>query len=481
MSNSVPNAPSDYCRRRFLKWGACLLGTTVAGGYTTGGVGRIESYEQSSGRMSIEIADITSDFEREPLARPFGFKGSFMSNVWQTVAQMESARGTKGIGLGTQNVLWSDADVFASHSESGGNALMYAITERALQLSKGMSFETPVDLLDRLFEPVLDYGREITGQPELSPTFALNALVAVDNAAWILYAREHGISDFDELVPDEYQKGLPARHDGVASVPAFGYASTAEDLRSAAEDGYYIMKIKIGHPGSQDEMLEKDKQWLSTIHEVLGSRTTPHTESGNVPYYLDANGRYEKKETLRRLLDHARDIGAFNRILVVEEPFPEDRTYRVDDLGVNVAADESAHTPEDVVERIEMGYGSIALKPIAKTLSMTLKMANRAQERGTPCFCADLTVNPILVDWNKNIAARLPALPGLNTGLMETNGHQNYANWNQMESYHPCEGASWCEAQEGVFNLGNDFYKRSGCIFQTSDHYENLVEPPETG
>lgn len=54
-----------------------------------------------------------------------------------------------------------------------------------------------------------------------------------------------------------------------------------------------------------------------------------------------------------------------------------------------------------------------------------------------PCFCADLTVNPILVEWNKNIAARLNSFPGLvSLGLVEINGHQNYKNWEKMMSYY---------------------------------------------
>ncbi len=48
---------------------------------------------------------------------------------------------------------------------------------------------------------------------------------------------------------------------------------------------------------------------------------------------------------------------------------------------------------EDVVRRIQMGYSLIALKAIAKTLSMTMKMAQVAHEHGLPCLCADLTVN----------------------------------------------------------------------------------------
>jgi L-alanine-DL-glutamate epimerase-like enolase superfamily enzyme len=476
---SSPSSPG-LTRREFARRAGLLAGMSLIGGPVSRAGRPLDRTEPTSSAMPIEISNVTSNFEREPLRQPFGFKGSFMTDVWQTVALLESSSGARGLGLGTQNVLWSDAEVFASRSESGGNALMYALTDKALQLAAGTSFETPIALLDRLLPPVLEYGRQITGRSALRTTFALNALVAVDNAAWLLYAEENDLRDFDALVPEAYQSGLSHRHDRVASVPTFGYASTAADLRAAADAGYYIMKIKIGHPGSQEEMLRKDREWLSTIHEVFGPLETRHTESGKIPYYLDANGRYEDKETLRRFLDHADAIGAFDQILVLEEPFPEDHQTTVGDLGVNVAADESAHTAEDVVERIEMGYGSVALKPVAKTLSMTLKMAQAADERDTPCFCADLTVNPILVDWNKIVAARLAPLPGLETGLMETNGHQNYARWTEMEAYHPCEGAAWRDVDNGVFRVGTDFYDRNGCIFQPSEHYARLVQRPSS-
>ena len=135
------------------------------------------------------------------------------------------------------------------------------------------------------------------------------------------------------------------------------------------------------------------------------------------------------------------------------------------DLGVCVAADESAHTDKHTEKRIQMGYKAICLKAIAKTLSMTLKIIKAANKQGIPCFCADTTVNPILVDWNKNIVARLAPFPGLGLNLLETNGPLNYLNWNKMLSHHPCAGAQWTITKNGVINLNDDFYQKSGGIF----------------
>ncbi len=427
-------------------------------------------------RNKVKINQIDLTFEPEPLIRPFGFKGGYLSELWQTAALMGSDSGKIFVGLGTQSVLWSDAHVFASNSESEGNELMLAITKRALEIVEDTSFTDPISLIDEIIDEVYDYGKQVTKNPNLRKTFVLNALVAFDNAAWLLYADENGISTFDRLIPDIYKPALSYRHTQLASIPLITYGVPIDEVKEAAHQGYSFMKIKIGQPGTQDEMLEKDKARIEAIHKAIGHIETPNTADGKIPYYFDANGRYEKKETLLKLLDYLMKIGVFDRIAILEEPFPEDYDEEVHDLGLRIAADESAHTDEDAKRRIQMGYKAIALKPIAKTLSMSLKIAKVAYENNIPCFCADLTVNPILVDWNKNVAARLHPIPELGIGVLETNGHQNYKNWNNLVKYHPCAGASWMDVKNGNFYLNDDFYKKSGGIFLPSQHYYDLIE-----
>lgn len=422
--------------------------------------------------MRITHADL--NFEREPLAKPFGFKGGYISEVWQTVVRLENDANHEAIGLGVQSVLWSDAGVFANHTESGGNALMLAMTEHALQCLKGLSFNDPIEALDMLLPEVLAYGQKITAHPDLRTTFALNALVGIDFALWLLHARTNGIVSFDGMIPEALRAPLTHRHEKVVSVPIVSYNTTDDSLTALLDAGYFVFKIKLGAPGTQQEMLAQDKARLTHLHQMLQHHETPHTLSGRIPYYLDANGRYESKETLQRLLDHADQIGALARVVILEEPFPETSEADVGDLGICVAADESAHTDEDALARIEMGYGAIALKPIAKTLSMTLKIARLAYERGIPCFCADLTVNPLLVEWNKSIAARLPAFPGVGLPLIEANGHQNYRDWHRMRSYLPEPDAPWIADKEGVFHLDAAYYTDTTTLFTPADHYTSL-------
>lgn len=425
----------------------------------------------------ITIKGVNANFEREPLIRPFGFKGGYMTEIWQSIAYLESDSGNHSIGLCSQSVLWSDASVFAAHSESGGNSLMYAMTERAMQIIKGQSFTSPIELLDSLYPEVYEYGKEITSNPALRKTFALNALVGPDNAAWILYAKENGMKSFDELIPAAYKPALSHRHNKVAGIPLMAYTIPIEEIKAATDQGYFFMKIKIGQPGTQEEMLEKDKARLSAIHKAIGHIKTTYTKNGKLPYYFDANGRYESKETLLKLLDHARKIGAFEQIAIIEEPFAEENETDVSDIPVRLASDESAHTVEDALHRIQLGYKAIALKAIAKTLSMTMKIAQAAYEKNIPCFCADLTVNPVLIEWNKNVAARLASFPGIgDLGLVESNGHQNYRNWQTMKSYHPRMNGKWVDVNRGVYELNDEFYASGGGIFDPMPHYEEMFK-----
>ncbi|MDR8390108.1 hypothetical protein NC796_03080 [Aliifodinibius sp. S!AR15-10] len=428
----------------------------------------------------IEIDQVNANFEREPLIRPFGFKGGYLREIWQTAAFVRSSNGNEGVGLCSQSVLWSDSSVFAAHSESGGNALMFAVTERALQMIRGEQFQSPVKLQEEILDELYAYAREVTSNPDLRTTFVLNALVGVDNALWVLYARENGITSFQQMLPEAYKSSLNHRQKQVASVPVISYGTPISEIKQAVKDGYFFLKIKLGQPGTQAEMLEKDKQRLTEIHKAIGDTHISHTQNGKIPYYFDANGRYESKDTLLQLLDHAQKIGALEQIEIMEEPFPEELTIDVHDIPVRLAADESAHTDEDALERIEMGYEAIALKSVAKTMSMTMKIAQVAYEHDVPCFCADLTVNPILIEWNKIVAANVAPFPGLGMGLLETNGHQNYDNWEKMQSYHPYPDAQWSQTQNGVFHLGDDFYEKSGGIFETSEHYADLVRSPMT-
>ena len=431
----------------------------------------------NSAERPITIARTGCGFEREPMVRPFGFKGGYLTEEWIVSSYIRSSSGKHGIGLGTQSCLWSDAKVFASTSEAGGNSFMFAMTQHALKLAEGMTFRNPLELCDALWPQVLEYGKKVTANPALRATFALNALVSVDAAAWVLYARENGLTNFDDLIPASCRPALSCHHAKCTSIPLFSYKVPVSEIKEAVDAGSFLMKIKIGQPVTQEEMLAKDMARVSEIHAVLKDCRTPYTKSGKLPYYFDANGRYEKKETLLRFIDHLQKIGAYEQVAIIEEPFDEYADIDVRDIPLRLAADESAHTVTDALTRIEMGYRAMALKPIAKTMSMSMKIAQAAFEKGVPCFCADLTVCPAMVEWNKAVAARLPAFPGIgDLGLVETNGHQNFRNWETMRRDLAYPDAHWTRTERGVFECDADYWAKSGGILEPMPRYERMYE-----
>ena len=114
------------------------------------------------------------------------------------------------------------------------------------------------------------------------------------------------------------------------------------------------------------------------------------------------------------------------------------------------------------------------MKPIAKTLSETLKILKKAFEKNVICFCADLTVNPLLVEWNKNVAARIGTLPEMNIGILESNGEQNYVNWNEMQECVTTKNET--TYKNAIYILTKNFFKTSGGIFEKFPYYEKLFD-----
>jgi L-alanine-DL-glutamate epimerase-like enolase superfamily enzyme len=423
--------------------------------------------------MHIEKAEL--EIQREPFVRPFAFKGALFREKWNLVVRLEDECGQRAYGVGGLAVLWSDPRVFARHSEVGGNALMVAMLERSLSLVRGRSFASPQALFYEVLPAVYEYGRTVTGQNDLRHTFALNALVALDNAAWMLWAKGTKIDEFSQLVPEKYRALFAHKQERIAAVPAVGYNMSDREVEALVEAGAYVLKIKIGHAGMPEEMLARDIEWLERLHALVRDRRTPMTDSGHVLYYLDANGRYSDSDSLRRLVDHLEKIGAREHVVLLEEPFTEELEGYWGDIGVPLAADESVHSVIDVVKRVEQGYAAMAVKAAGKTLSLALDLVETAHAGGLCCFVADNACVPLLVEWNKNVAARLPAFPGIKGGLMETNGAENYGPaWGRMLDEHPCAGAEWLQPQGGAFYLHADFYAQSGGLFAHPEPYARL-------
>ena len=419
--------------------------------------------------MKIRIEKAACAYEPELFKSAFGFKGNKLSGVWQTVVAL-SGGGEIGLGLGVESVLWSDPSVFVKYGEDKSNELMFAVTEYAVNMISGREFSSADEIVDFVFADCLEYAKRITGLA-VTETFVLNALVPLDMAAWQLFARVCEADSFDFVFKGD---GACER---LANIPLITYNTPIEEVRRLAREGVCIFKIKLGcdpdGDGDYRKMLEWDKARAAEIHSVLCDLETPFTECGHPVYYFDANGRYDTKERLSDLIDFLQREGIAERTVLFEEPFAPEKEIYLGDLPICFAADESAHSLADVKQRISLGYGAITLKPIAKTPSVTSKMAKAAYEAGVQCFCADLTVNPVMVEWNKNFAARLRVLRGMKIGVVESNGAQNYKRWEEMKTYPVRKNT---ESDASVYTLDGAFYENAGGLFEIPVHYLDLIK-----
>ena len=92
-------------RREFIMGATAIVGASELG------------FAAGQTFKKIMIAKTSCQFEREPMVRPFGFKGGYLTEEWIVSAYVRSTSGLHGIGLGTQSSLWSDAKVFAENSK----------------------------------------------------------------------------------------------------------------------------------------------------------------------------------------------------------------------------------------------------------------------------------------------------------------------------------------------------------------------------
>ena len=400
---------------------------------------------------------------KEPLIAPFGFKGRYIDTLWHTVVKGESDT-CVATAPTVQSVLWSDDRVFSAFDHDEANEKMQEITKYVLSLVEGQNLMRPDLFLHNNIDSIKAKANEICGM-DVRTTFVLNSLVGFDIMLWSLWARERGISVFDGVIPEYASGAMTHRNKKLAHIPLVSYGVRLDDVKELLDAKTAVLKIKIGykspeadtHEEDMEKMLAWDKRRIYDIHSIAKDYRTDLTDNGHVKYYLDANGRYDTRERLEELLDYIEMIGAKDEIILLEEPFALTSDIDVSSLDYVLAADESAHCTEDVERMASLGYKAVALKPIAKTMSETFRMIDAAEKGGMSCFCADLTVCPLLVLWNMQFASRIKPLKGLKCGCIEVNGDINYPDWNDMKAFLP-KGISLEQPKDGCFTLDDGFF-----------------------
>ena len=95
----MAQSPRELSRREFLAVAGAVAALPLVDRFSSAAA-------PSSAPKTIRIRSVALDFEREPLIRPTGFKGGYLTELWQPVARLDSDSGRSHIGIGTQSVLW---------------------------------------------------------------------------------------------------------------------------------------------------------------------------------------------------------------------------------------------------------------------------------------------------------------------------------------------------------------------------------------
>ena len=192
----------------------------------------------------MKIDQTNLDFIREQLLTPFGFKGSYLTELWQTVVMLQSGE-HRAYAPAVQSVLWADADVFASAPPAVTNAMMLAVSAKALALLERITYSTPAEAIAALTPILDDYAYDVCGF-SVESTFVQNALVGVDLALWSLYARKINAKTFDDIIPQYATNALGVKNSHLVKIPLISYNVKESEIKAILESGAALLKIKIG-------------------------------------------------------------------------------------------------------------------------------------------------------------------------------------------------------------------------------------------
>ena len=204
-------------------------------------------------------------------------------------------------------------------------------------------------------------------------------------------------------------------------------------------DGLVRIKIKL-----QGDDLAWDVERTLAIDRVSATR--------DMAYCLDFNERCRDVQYILEFLHRIRDRSphAFERILYIEQPTARDlKANRQNEMHEAaqlrpVVIDESLTDLESLVLAREMGYTGVALKA-CKGQSQTMLMAAAAQKYKLFVCVQDLTCPGASLIHSAGIAARIPAVAGI-----EANARQ----------YVPAANARWQDCFPGMFRI-TDGYMRT--------------------
>lgn len=324
---------------------------------------------RSSPNHGLTVTDVRIRDYRGRLARPFVTARRSVEEVIGLLVEVELDDGTVGHG--------SAAETLAVTGESveSMRAVIHGPVAEALTAG-----------------PVTGGLRGHTDAIATACTGNTSAKAAVDVALHDAWARRLGMPLVEALGGDT---STVLRTDMTISLAA--PETMARAAVSAFEDGFTVLKVKLGHDW------RADLARLRTVHDAV-----PEAE-----FRLDANQGWDPKSAVR-IIRAIQD--AHLPLQLVEQPVPKNDlrglaavTAAVD---VPIMADEALNSPRDAFEIARTGAADVLNIKLAKCggIGQAMAIADVARAAGLPCMIGAMMEPRVSITAAAHVAAAHPAI-----------------------------------------------------------------------
>ncbi|MFQ9681522.1 MAG: hypothetical protein ACLRZH_16775 [Ruthenibacterium lactatiformans] len=258
----------------------------------------------------------------------------------------------------------------------------------------------------------------------------------MDFALWQLWNAKRGNGTFDALCAS-FCPELTNREKELGSIPLITYHTPEDELHALLEDGAFLLKVKIGSDpeknGDPEAMLAWDIGRLRTVHTAAAGFTTPYTECGRPVYYLGQRP-LSGQGISAALSGCCGQDGRAGAHRAAGGAVCGDRPEPVHGLPVRVAGDECPQRTGRCLPDPGIRLFGHRLQTHCKNAVRHAGDGARGAEKRRGVLLRGPDGAACALDWNMSLAARLPRVPGLRVGVVESNGPQNYTDWRRLDA-----------------------------------------------
>ena len=349
----------------------------------------------------MRISNISVGYIQIPLVTPFRTALRTVDSVNDLIVKITADNGLTGLG------------------EAPPTAVITGDTKESIEAAIRGYIAPAIMGMD------LDHAEDIFAAMEKSIAKNTTPKAAIDMALYDLMAKAKGLPLY-RLLSEGRENLCRTKLTTDLTISLNSVEEMTADALKAAEQGYRILKVKVGRGG------ETDVERIRRIRAVTGKDTVIR---------VDANQGWTREEAVRTIC-MMEDAGT--DIELVEQPVSchdfKGLKYVSEKVATPVLADESVFSYEDAVRIIEEHAADMINIKLMKTggIRQALRICEEAEKNGIPCMAGCMLESAVSVSAAAHLAAsrsiiRMCDLDG--PSLCKTNPYQGGPIYKGAEIY----------------------------------------------